>query len=88
MCWIYNISWITEVETKAWYQAPQVVVEAYSKLCNFLEALDFEGPEGLDYIHRTKSFNQLLSCFYLPGTGMNVCGFQPSLVKKRSEFDN
>ncbi|WAQ89554.1 hypothetical protein PtA15_11A244 [Puccinia triticina] len=66
-----------EVETRPWLQIPIPIFRAYSGLCKFVrDALNHEVISssskkiGLDDL-LPETFNEILSCFYLPGTGMN-----------------
>jgi hypothetical protein len=51
-------------------------VQAYSVICKFVRLLNdevLENPNQLGLGVLPQNFNELLSCFYLPGTGMKVC---------------
>lgn len=64
-----------EVETKSWEGIPTPAFCAYSVLCRFLWHLEDEALM-LPYFAALplhQKFNEVLSCLYLPGSGMNVC---------------
>jgi len=59
-------------------------VWAYSVLCRFLGNLEDEAPllPYLAGLPLHQKFNELLSCLYLPGSGMNVgCPLPTHLTK-------
>lgn len=60
-------------------------VWAYSVLCRFLGNLEDEAPllPYLAGLPLHQKFNELLSCLYLPGSGMNVGCPLPTHLSKR-----
>jgi len=60
-------------------------VWAYSVLCRFLGNLEDEAPllPYLAGLPLHQKFNELLSCLYLPGSGMNVGCPLPTPLSKR-----
>ncbi|KNZ63938.1 hypothetical protein VP01_1082g4 [Puccinia sorghi] len=66
-------NWIFPVETKSWEGIPTPAFCAYSVLCRFLWHLEDEALM-LPYFAALplhQKFNEVLSCLYLPGSGMN-----------------
>ncbi|MBW0524539.1 hypothetical protein O181_064254 [Austropuccinia psidii MF-1] len=59
-----------EVESKPWETAKRPIVEALGQLNHFVDLLNTDAPHLIGDI-LPQEFNELLSCCYFPGTGMN-----------------
>lgn len=61
----------TEVETIPWRDAPMPMLLAFTKLRKFVDELNMTALDKIKWELLPENFNEILSCCYLPGSGMN-----------------